>query len=99
MSLRVLRYVIADPLEHQDRMAIEVNLRLSDKSERWCWFANANALKRFGDWIDSTEVPFHHGASQMVIVGADLIEDLIAAALATLEREGNLLDSTRLAPT
>ncbi|MEM9139710.1 MAG: hypothetical protein AAGB15_07745 [Pseudomonadota bacterium] len=91
----IQRHDIVDPLERQDRMAMDVVLEMPDGARRWCWFAHHAALHRFGDWIDGTEIPFHCGSPHMVVLGGPLAEDAIAATLPTVQRQGGLLACTK----
>jgi len=47
-----------------------------------------------GDWIEGTAVPFHYGASHMIVIGAPLTEELIHKAINDLDSRDLIINCT-----
>jgi hypothetical protein len=96
MSKQILStFEIEDDLSTQDSGAIEVTVTLRDGARRWCFFMTPTALSNCGDRIDDTPVRFHFGAEHMIVVSAELDENIIEKALKDIDRRGELLECTR----
>ena len=88
-------YEIDGPLKAQRTGAIEVTVRLRDGRIRWCFLMTPQALAVCGDWIDGTQISFHHGAPHMIVVAGVLIAELIGTVLHQLDAAGELERCTR----
>ena len=95
MAAEITRIDIEDDLSDQDRVAIVATITLSNGERRWCYFMTPSSLAVCGDWIEDTHTCFQFGASHMVVVGAELTEDLITRAIRDIERRGELIACTR----
>ncbi len=91
---RISDIAIVDPLDLQKTAAIEVEITLADGSQRRCYFCTHRAMDQFGDWNSDTRVRFHYG-SHMIILGGEISDALVKAALADIERNGDLMECTQ----
>jgi hypothetical protein len=91
----VKSFTIDDDLVTQDAAAIEVTLHLEDGSRRWCYFMTPTALAACGDWISGTQIRFHFGAQNMIVVAARLDRETIGRALSDIDNQGELKECSR----
>ena len=85
---------IKDPLKMAARAAIEVHIKTTNGENRWCFFFTPVGIAACGEFIEGTNVRFHHGASHMIVV-SEISEKIIEAALKDIENRGVLRECTR----
>ena len=89
---------IHDTIDEPLSSAIEVEVVLSNKEHRRCFFATPDALTKFGDFVHGTTIRVHCGMSDMIVVST-ISEAIIEQTLHDIERQGRLFACTRPADT
>lgn len=78
---------ISDPLND----TIEVSMKLSDGTWRWCCFVTPSVLANNGDWVEGTRIRFHYGLHHFIIVNEVSIPT-ITKILREIELQGKLIE-------
>ena len=87
--------IFADNIKGQLEGAIEVEIYFENKTPRWCFFVNSEALKNFGDTLLGEKVRYHYGSPHMVVVAGELTCELIVKIITQLNNDG-ILDNCSL---
>jgi hypothetical protein len=89
---RIHHWNLDDPV---DEPYVEVSLELEDGSKRWCIFATPEHLASIGDFLDEEQQVRWHPPCAHMFVMSKISEPLIERALREVERQGDLLATTR----
>jgi hypothetical protein len=86
---RLVSFIAQDPWGTASRQPIEVTVRLSDGSKRFCWVATPQALQATGDCLSDGST-FFHAPNRNLLILSHVTQHTVELLLRHLDAQGEL---------